>query len=234
MRFQSSVAFFSISFFLCFSPVLSWLLSFFLSFFLSLGFIQELSGKYMLEWHSDIISTFSDGSAQPMYLMAKCLIELYECLSVALFFCLTWLASTSVQLIIDDVESYGSADCRTSKHRLMKWKQSYHSISSLVGEIGRFFETPLLVYFVKQFFLLSFLMINAMFEFYHERHEGMFVVFDVVQILRNFILMLLVVIGSQCLSNQVRIINHPTSWPAPSDHVIPSLSNPRQRFSSTS
>ena len=142
---------------------------------------------------------------ESVYLIAgKCLIEWYESLVIASFFCLTVLASKSFQLIVDDVRSYSAAGRQATSHRVLRWKQSYASVLSFLGGVNRFYETSLVVYVVKQFSLLSFLLINAAFETYYSQSVPLFVVFDVVESGRNVILMLLLVTGCQIMKNQVK------------------------------
>ena len=73
------------------------------------------------------------------------IIETYDCLVVAFFFCLTWLASETIQLIIDDVETYTTALYETRGQRVKKWQRRYCLISSFIEEIERFFQLFLFI-----------------------------------------------------------------------------------------
>merc|ERR1712071_62019 len=81
--------------------------------------------------------------------------DLYIYLSVILFVYLTYVASKSLQVIIEDVRSHlpklhSERDCR-----LRKWHQSYALIHDYVEEVDAFFGPILLVFFVIKIFRLT-------------------------------------------------------------------------------
>ena len=149
---------------------------------------------------------------ESVYLSGKCFVDLYECLIISSFFCLTWLASKSIQLIIVDVRTYSSLSRQAASYQVKKWMQHYSCITSFVDGINEFFETPLLLYIVKQFSLFSLLIIKATFEAYHGNNLDIVIQIDAIDFMRNLVLMLLVIIGSQRMKNQVFMTKCLFTW----------------------
>ena len=75
--------------------------------------------------------------------------DLLECISIFLFASVARLASMSIQSITEEIKT------SWQPHRLMKWKQSYCSISILIRAIDTCFAGYLLIFFVKNIILSS-------------------------------------------------------------------------------
>ena len=91
------------------------------------------------------------------------LTDLYIYLSVILFVCLTSVASTGIQIIIEDVRFQAPKLHNEFGHRVRKWKHDYGLIHDFIEEIDAFFGPTLLLFsgrmfafFVFKFFELSF------------------------------------------------------------------------------
>ena len=127
--------------------------------------------------------------------MARVLNELYECLLAILFTFLTWLASLSIQVVTEQVESYSSPfDYEAGRLVIIKWRQSYTAILNFVQDVEEFFGPALLVLTAKQMVLFVVYMFSV---FSQMSFMQQMRIFAVTQLLRNFFFMSLLVVASQ-------------------------------------
>ena len=72
------------------------------------------------------------------------MVGLYYSLPKILFGCLIWVASMSIEFIIEDVKIY-LPTLDLAGHRVVKWKKSYHVILNYIEEINQFYGVPLVI-----------------------------------------------------------------------------------------
>ena len=132
-------------------------------------------------------------------LTGLCIINLYECFSVVLFLSMTWLASMSLQVIMEEVRSSFPPSGGNALPLPLKWKQSYHLISNYIREIDRFFGTFLLVFFVKGF-LYCFTVSCELIVFMNSSDSARFYIYG---LFRNTSLNGLVIFGSYNMKKKV-------------------------------
>ena len=81
-----------------------------------------------------------------------------------LFTSLTWLASSSIQVIIDDVRNFNPMSDSATALRINKWKKSYFLILSFIEDIDRMFG-PIFASFIcilyNRAILTSYIVINV-------------------------------------------------------------------------
>ena len=71
--------------------------------------------------------------------------------SSSLFLCLTWLASMSIQAIIEDTQNPLIMFTDVTDNQTMKWQQSYYLIMDFVDGISQSFGTYLFLLITKLF-----------------------------------------------------------------------------------
>ena len=100
---------------------------------------------------------FRDGNwLESVTAVGGSLADLFECVTIVLFSCLTQLASMSIQTITDDVKS------PFQPSKLMVWKRSYCATANFIRQIDDFFGGFLVILFTKQhigFFIYLFSLI---------------------------------------------------------------------------
>ena len=104
--------------------------------------------------------SYKENSAAAYFITIECgfeMTDLYIYLPAILFVCLTCVASTSIQVIIEDVQTQIPKLDNRSGHRVRKWRQTYGVIHDFIEEIDLFFGPTLLVFFARMFifFIIS-------------------------------------------------------------------------------
>ena len=133
--------------------------------------------------------------------ISNLVVDFYEDVTIALFFVLTWMASMSIQIIIDDVQTCSLTLQQASCHQMMKWKRNYCSIINFVQGVGQFFDVALFLFIVKQFMLFFLFFILAVF-FALLDGDKQTISYYVVHLLKNAALMSTVVCGSQIMKRK--------------------------------
>lgn len=127
------------------------------------------------------------------------MVDLYEDMVIALFFCLTWLASATIQLIIDQVRTDPSA--QEIKH----WKISYCLILNFIRGIDQFFELPLFLFIVKQFTACSLMSANLVYYKIFTAHRTQ-EMFTYVFLFKNALLMSVVLFAVQNMNHKAQVL----------------------------
>ena len=83
--------------------------------------------------------------------------EVYKDLISLLFVCLIWLASKSIQIIVNDVETRFSTIQDDAVHQVIEWKRNYFVTLDWIEEIDGFFGPVLVISFANIFLTTSFL-----------------------------------------------------------------------------
>ena len=168
-----------------------------------------MTAKIIAGWYYWIVYYLLRANVESLYLLGKSLLELYECVVIATFFCLTWLASKSIQLIIDDVESYSPVFRQASGHRVVEWSRGYCLIMNFVCEISCFFELMLFVFVLKVFvfFFIFLTSVEGVIDS-EASHNSDLYIFQVVYIIKNGILFTLVIIGVQNMKKKAIQFNN--------------------------
>ena len=106
--------------------------------------LQETIFKISRGYYYRVIMTLIDRDfLRALSNFAITISDLMECLSVCLFASIARLASMSIQSITEEIKT------SWQPQRLMKWKQSYCSISILIRAIDECFAGYLLIFFIK-------------------------------------------------------------------------------------
>lgn len=156
-------------------------------------------------WYQWIVKHLIDGNIEWLYLLGKSLLELYECLTVALFFCLTWLASSSIQVIIDDVEDDSAAFHQASNLQIIKWSRSYCLVMNFIHHVNLFLELPLFIFILKEFIFLFVFLTSVVGLMDNEASHNLdLYIFQVVYLIKNTTLFAMVIIGAQNMKRKVR------------------------------
>ena len=150
-----------------------------------------------------------------MFTIILLIVGLYEWLAITLFVILTWLASQSIQIIIDDVETFAPALHQTYDQRLKKWKRSYCLISNFVLEVKRFFELVLLQYITIQFFHTFIELALTMFTaLWHPEQKSIH--FFTTKIIRSMLQFLVIAMGTRPMKIKVRfVLTNTIPWHQP-------------------
>jgi len=161
-------------------------------------------GKLVVGWYQWIPHYLMRGNMESVYMLGKSLLELYECLTITLFFCLTWSASQGIQSIIDDVENYSPAFHPASGHRVMLWSRSYCLMINFIDQVNRFFELTLFLFILKEFvfFFLFLTSVVGLIDSVASHNPDVYL-FQVVSIIKNLALFLMVIIGVQNMKRKV-------------------------------
>ena len=120
--------------------------------------------------------------------------EVYECFLVILFLALIWLASSSIELITEDV-----LDCDEMDGRAIKWRQNYCSIAKFIADMDATFGPALIVLISKQFIFF----VVYSFRICQQVAKNGPMVFSTIYLARNLFLMSMLIIGSQRVKNKV-------------------------------
>ena len=129
--------------------------------------------------------------------------ESYESILIALFTTLILLASMSIETITEDVQN-DVFSFQPVTNRIGNWQRNYSMIMSFVAEVDCFFGPALIILLTKYLALsiiYSFTAVNYLY-----RLE--FSVFSLFYLLRNCLLILLIIIGSQQMESKVRRTNY--------------------------
>ena len=174
-------------------------------------FCQESATKMLYGWFSWVTESFKSGGVGSVSYMGNLVVDFYEDLTIALFFCLTWVASKSIQIIIEDVQSH-SPSVQPSGHRVMWWKRSYCLIINFVQAVGHFFEVALFLFVLKQFLLFFLFFVHSVF-FTLFLGNSHLISFYVAHLLKNILLMSIIVFGSQNLKKKADLlVDELTTW----------------------
>ena len=119
------------------------------------------------------------------------------------YFSLTWLVSTSIQLIIDEVKNSAQVNHTSGDQQLaIKWNRNYCLIFNFTEEIDNVFGSVLLLFIGRQFFLCfdnSFqIIISAV-----QTKDISSCMFEFSFIGNNTLLLLLIIYGAQRMKNKV-------------------------------
>ena len=99
-----------------------------------------------------IIKLFSDGVwIEALTMIAWEIIDWCNYFSSSLFVCLTWLASLSIQTIIEDTQNSLIMFTDVTGNQTRKWKQSYYLIIDFVEGTNQFFGIYLFLTITKLF-----------------------------------------------------------------------------------
>lgn len=131
-----------------------------------------------------------------MNVFTNIIVDLYEVISLMLYVCLTYLASSCIQQIIDDVQNDNPLLPQPNGSRLRKWKRNYCSIINFVQEIGNFFELALFFLITKQFFKFTIFLMDAVLNRLINENSTSFVL-HILRPLQNTVLILMVVVTTQ-------------------------------------
>ena len=172
---------------------------------LSLSLSQELATKLLCEWFSLITASLKPNPVQSVTYISNLVVDFYEDLTIALFFCLTWLASKSIEIIIDDVQTYSPALQQASSLRVLKWQRSYCLIMNFIQGVGQFFEVALFLFLLKQFLFLFFFFVHVVFYTFFLGNNR-FISFYLMNILKNFLLMSAIIFGSHLMKKKTGIL----------------------------
>ena len=99
-------------------------------------------------------------------IIASFVIDVYIDLIYMLFLCLIWLASKSIQVIVNDIETYFSKIEDVSVYQIIKWKRNYFIIWDWIEEIDTFFGPVLVISVANKFLttsIYSFRFLNGIF-----------------------------------------------------------------------
>ena len=171
----------------------------------SLSLSQELATKLLCEWFSLITASLKPNPVQSVTYISNLVVDFYEDLTIALFFCLTWLASKSIEIIIDDVQTYSPALQQASSLRVLKWQRSYCLIMNFIQGVGQFFEVALFLFLLKQFLFLFFFFVHVVFYTFFLGNNR-FISFYLMNILKNFLLMSAIIFGSHLMKKKTGIL----------------------------
>lgn len=127
--------------------------------------------------------------------------EVYECLLVALFVSLNWFASASIEAITTQIKNHYPSLRGVSCYQLTKWKRSYRLTLEFIEEVDKAFGPALFVLVVKQFI---FFVVYSYGILYQLVINGP-IVFSCLYNMRNALLMLALIAGSQQMKNKVRL-----------------------------
>ena len=132
--------------------------------------------------------------------------EFYKDLIFILFICLIWLASKSIQVIVNDVETRFSKIQDVSVHRVIEWKRNYFLTLDWIEEINGFFG-PVLVICLAHIFLTtstySFQCLNGIFSGSNENPLTF-----LVTIVRNITTTSALIVVTQIMKNQVKFTSY--------------------------
>ena len=141
-----------------------------------------------------------------MSLAGRSIIDMWECSSVLLFHLLIWLASMSIQVIIEEVKNPFPPIYDTICSQAVKWKRSYFSIFKFINQVNQFFGFFLLFFIVKQLVAIFLLICNALFCLTALSIHGTKALtfhYFISCFSRNFLLMALVLIPPQNMEQKV-------------------------------
>ena len=115
-------------------------------------FLKEFSRDIARSLPSRIIQLFIDGAwIEALTRIAWGTIGWCNQFSSSLFVCLTWLASMSIQAIIEDTQNSLIMFTDVTGNQTRKWQQSYYLIMDFVDGISQSFGTYLFLLITKLF-----------------------------------------------------------------------------------
>ena len=116
--------------------------------------LQEENYNYFTQIQNDAVDK----------IFGRILPEIGRFLTSALFMSLIYSVSMSIQVLIEEAETYLSTTEHASIHRLVKWSKDYLFILDVVDEISHFFAILLLIMFASLFLtttIFSFRFLNV-------------------------------------------------------------------------
>ena len=114
--------------------------------------MQNISRSTLEGGPVNIIKLFSDGVwIEALTMIPWEIINWCNYFSSSLFVCLTWLASMSIQTIIEDTQNSLIMFTDVTGNQTRKWNQSYHLIMDFVEGINQFFGIYLFMTITKLF-----------------------------------------------------------------------------------
>ena len=159
------------------------------------------------DWYQATPLNGSQYSAlKPLKNCVNVIVDWYECTSVVLFVCLTWMASNGIQHIIEDVRDNASELFQVAKLETRRWKRSYCLISNFIEEIDGFFELALFFLVIKQFFEFTVFIMDAVLNRLVEESFSSFG-WHIVHPLQNVALLSMVVSATQNMKLKVISVN---------------------------
>ena len=126
--------------------------------------------------------------------------ELYESFVVAAFVSLTWLASSGIQVLIDDVQSYRPILQGDVALRVRKWKRSYFLTLDLIEGLDQFFGPTLCVFISRQFIMFTIYTFSIPVLWIKKERVSHF---SICYLTRNIILMVMLVAATQRMKKKV-------------------------------
>jgi len=124
--------------------------------------------------------------------------HLSECFFVNVFVFLTYVASMSIEAIIEDVQKFYPLVEAGAREKIMGWRQNYHSILGFVDQVDDTFGPVLLILITKQF--IMFVMWSFSIVISWAKKESIYSY--VVLIVADIVLMSLLILGSQQMKNK--------------------------------
>ena len=130
--------------------------------------------------------------------------DVLECLSIGLFASVARLASKSIQIITEEVKS------PWQRQSMMKWKQSYCSISILIDEINECFAGFLLIFFIKHNIDLFVFIYSIIFSVMTKEYTYVLFVYKVGSLVKAVYQILIVTYEAVRMSKKVSLNCYPT------------------------
>ena len=150
----------------------------------------------------DILLYLRDGELfHSLIRSGLCWMNLYEWLTVSLFILLTWLASMSFQVMIDEVKTRPPIQQGASS-QLMKWHQSYCSTLNLIRAIEEFFGAFLFISFAKQFVLLNYYLFDIT-VYWSVNESDRFPAVSIAFLISSIVPVLMIIYASQNMRKKV-------------------------------
>ena len=174
-------------------------------------YIHHWLMDYWLVMFQELSTTMTKGSGfkivgiQSLIQIGILMTDLYEDLTIALFFSLTYIASMSLQLIIDDVRVCSIVPHSTPAHQIMQWKTSYCLVLNFTRRVNQFLEATLFLFIAKQFTMCSLMFVSAVC-LWAKDARGMSDAFVTAYLLKNTVLISVITFGSQNMKHKSKVL----------------------------
>lgn len=153
--------------------------------------LQEVSWYTFRGTYKKVMKLILNGDwLQALSRIGLNLLDMHECLTVALFGCLTKLASMSIQLIIEEVKNPFLPVDYLTRSQLLKWKRSFYLIMKFIRKIDDYFSMFLFIFFTNQFLTFFLDSCNAFGQYsliksLHYICRDLFLMFWIIYTVRN-------------------------------------------------
>ena len=130
---------------------------------------------------------------------------LYQSLTVLLFCCTTWMASTMLKCLIDQFQIEQIGSHVEVNRKLLRGGRTFALIKGYIEQINSIFGVTLLIAVLKDGFLIN-LFIYRVMKMLREPQDLVFLTLIIIRLSRNSLHFTIIILSCHCIGQKVNIV----------------------------